>query len=164
MAVICAIPYDFEAADFYFSSGEEFYTKYKAQLPVEEYQFEFIDGTEFELFIADKFFKEFSPIGKYFQLIESYEPSITEENLVALDYLFEFSSSSVEEVLKKLDDVTVFEGTAEEYAMEIYEDEIQAKIGFLSYHFDYKALGRELVLGGDVFEYRRKGKNYIITS
>jgi hypothetical protein len=164
MAVICAIPYDYDAADFYFSSSEEYYRNYDAHLPVEEYELEFIDGADFEGFLAEKFFKKSNDVEKYFDLIEKYEASITQENLVALEYLFEYNHITMEDALEQMYDVMVFEGTAEEYAIEIYEHEIEGKLGKLSYYFDYKALGREFILNGDVYEYRRKGKDYIITS
>jgi hypothetical protein len=70
---------------------------------------------------------------------------------------------TVEDAFEKIGDVIVFEGTAEEYAMEIYEHEHEDKLGKFAYYFDYKALGRDFVLNGDGEEYKRKGKNYIIT-
>lgn len=164
MAVICAIPYACDAAYFYFSSSEEYFKNYDAHFPVEEYELEFIDGTDFEGFLAERFFKESHNVEKYFRLIEEYESSITEENFVALEYLLEYNRITIEDALEQIDDVIVFEGTVEDYAMEIYEHDIEEKLGKLAYYFDYKALGRDLILNGDVYEYRRKGKDYIITS
>ncbi len=164
MAVLFANPYNFEASGFYFSSSEEYSRKYKEKLPIEEYELEFIDGTDFECLLAEKFFNESHEIEKFFELIDEHENSITEENLVALEYLFDCNKITVENALEQMDDVMVFEGTAEDYATEFYEHEIEDKLGILAHYFDYKALGRDFVLGGDVYEYRKKGKNYIITS
>ena len=163
MAVICANPYDLDAAYFYFSSSEEFDRKYKAHLPVEEYELEFIDGSEFEGFLAKYFFKESNDVEKFFELIEKHERSITAENIVALEYLIEYEHCDVENAFDKLEDVTIFEGAAEDYATKIYEHEIQEKLGTLAYYFDYKDLGKDLVLGGDISEYERNYKKYIIT-
>lgn len=164
MAVICAVPYAYDADSFYFSNTEEYYMQYKEHLPVEEYELDFIDGTSFEYFIADKFFKKSHDVKKYFEIIDEYEGLITEENIVAIEYLLEYNNLSVEDALDQMEDVMIFEGTAEDYAIEIYEHEIEEKLGRLAYYFNYKALGRDFILNGDVYEYRRNGKNYIITS
>ena len=145
------------------NSSEEFDRKYKAHLPVEEYELEFIDGSEFEGFLAKYFFKESNDVEKFFELIEKHERSITAENIVALEYLIEYEHCDVENAFDKLEDVTIFEGTAEDYAIENYEHEIQEKLGTLAYYFDYKDLGKDLVLGGDISEYERNYKKYIIT-
>jgi len=163
MAVLFANPYDLDACGFYFSSSDEYYEKYDAHLPVEEYELELIDGSNFECLLEKYFFKNSIDIKKFFELIEEHERSITAENMVALEYLLEYENCDVDESLNKMGDVMVFEGTAEDYATEIYEHEIEEKLGRLAYYFDYKDLGKDLVLGGDIYEYERNYKKYIIT-
>ncbi|MES2614075.1 MAG: hypothetical protein V4591_01530 [Bdellovibrionota bacterium] len=164
MAIICASSCNLEAELFYFSSVEEYERKDKQQFSVEKYEFFIEEGSEFECLIAKRFFSESHAVEKYFELIEEYENSITEENLVALSYLFEYENCDVEEALRRMEDVMVFEGSAKDYAVEIYQDEIESKFGRLAYYFDYRLLGQDLVLGGDVDEYTIGYKKYIITS
>jgi hypothetical protein len=52
MPSLHAQPYDTSASGFYFDSAEEFAAKYDARLPVEEYELQFIDGTDLDCGLA----------------------------------------------------------------------------------------------------------------
>jgi len=73
---------------------------------------------------------------------------------------------SIDDILDRLDDIILFEGTALEYSESYIEDtgllnEIPEN---LRYYFDTESFARDLVLGGDICETEINGTNYIIQS
>jgi hypothetical protein len=163
MPLLFAQPYDFDAYGFYFSSATEYFEKYQKNLPVEEYEFQFIDGTDFESFVFENHVSGMRSLEGYFKIIEKFKDSIKDENLVALEYLFETENIEIEKALEKIDDVVIFEGTAESYAMEFCCDHIREQLGKLEFYFDYELLSRDMILNSEIYEYKKDGIDYIIS-
>lgn len=171
MVNLYANPYNPSARGFYFKSTKEFDTKYKANLPVEEYEIELIDGSDFERLLQKRLSKNGFEIPKFFDLIDKHNDEMTDEKLVALEYLFEYQNCNVGEAFDKIDDVMVFEGTPEEYAMDIFYDEIDEKLanmfgrnnGTGAAYFDFKALARDMRINGEIEEIKFNHKTYVVS-
>lgn len=142
-----ANPYDTSARGFYFSSAAEFEKQYKAHLPVEEYEIEFIDGSseDAKLFDALRVSQAFD-LERYFDEIVA----LNDHDKAALYYYLKYydSSADLDDALRAVDDeVRVFEGDVKAYA-ENYVDDMGgvAELGkkLVEQYFDYEAFGRDL--------------------
>ncbi|WP_262694705.1 antirestriction protein ArdA [Kordiimonas aquimaris] len=160
-----ATPYDISAAGFYFSTYDEYLDKSAKHRndygdPVEEYEIQFIDGENCKLFEAlsvnqanlKQWFDDFEDLGG--------------DDLIKATYLANDVGYSIDDILDRLDDIILFEGTALEYSESYIEDtgllnEIPEN---LRYYFDTESFARDLVLGGDICETEINGTNYIIQS
>lgn len=70
----------------------------------------------------------------------------------------------MDQVLSQLEDVVLFEGTAEEYAENYIEetgllDEMPEN---LRYYFDTEAFARDMILNGDITELTIEGTTYTV--
>ncbi len=158
-----ATPYDISAAGFYFSTYEEYCEKAathtnKYGQPVEEYEIQFIDGDNHRLFAALGINQ--ANLKTWFEEFEDMD----EEEAIKTFYLADDLGYDMEDIRSRLDDIALFEGTAEEYAESYLEDtgllnEIPES---LRYYFDTKAFARDMLLGGDITEINMDGTNYIV--
>lgn len=158
-----ATPYDLSATGFYFEDYEDFRTKAAKHRnsygePVEEYEIQFIDGENYELFDAIGINQ--ANLELWFDKFEDLDGN----DLIAAIYLARDIGYKADELLDHAQDIYIFEGTAEEYAQEYLDDtgllnEIPENLRF---YFDVKAFARDLVLGGDICEARIQNTNFII--
>lgn len=80
-------------------------------------------------------------------------------SITAFEFLFEEIGHDVMDAINSADDVSLFEGTLEEYAREFVNDVYDIPAN-LSYYFDYDSFGSDLEREGSVVEYG----NYVITN
>lgn len=158
-----ATPYDVSASGFYFDGYEEYQTKAKNHKNeygdlVEEFEIQFIDGDNYKLFNALGINQ--ANLEQWFIDFENLEG---EEPIKAI-YLAEYCAENMSDILDNLDDVSLFEGTAKEYAEEYIND-----CGLLSelpehlhYYFDVESFARDMVLGGDITEAEIMNTHYIV--
>ena len=158
-----ATPYDISATGFYFSNYEEYTEKAAAHKneygdPVEEFEIQFIDGENHQLFNALSVNQ--ATLKEWF---DDFEDLDFEDEVKAI-YLAEYLSCSSSEILGHMDDVNLFEGSALEYAEQFIEDTgmLDEMPENLRYYFDTKAFARDMVLGGDVSEVEINGTNYVV--
>jgi len=158
-----ATPYDISAAGFYFENYEEYLAKAEQHTneygdKVEEFEIQFIEGENYELFKA----LEVSQ-GNLKLWFDEYE-DLEGEDLVRAIYIAEYSGYETSEILSKLEDIRLFEGTAIEFAEEYLEDtgtldEIPEN---LRYYFDVERFANDMIMNGDICEVTIMNTNYII--
>ena len=83
----------------------------------------------------------------------------------ALYFLLDHHGYSLAEALSLIDDVMVFEGTAEEYTTDIMDEtgQLESLPETLRYYFDYAALARDMLLNGEIHEVSYRGTDYIVS-
>lgn len=158
-----ATPYDTSATGFYFSTYEE-YTKQAATHlnaygdHVEEYEIQFIDGDNYKLFNALSVNQ--ANLEKWFDDFEALDSG----NLIKAIYLASDRGYNIDDILRSLDDVCLFEGTAEDYAQSYIEDTgmLSALAENLQRYFDVKDFSHDMLLGGDIAELRIDSTDYIV--
>ena len=118
-----AQPYNPDARGFYFSMENEFEQKSNEcrdvfGLPVEEFELQFIDGSnkESDLFRACRVNQ--ANIGQFLAIIED----VPEYQLPALFYLCDVLGYSMEDAMNKLDDVTIYSGKLADAAEELFDE------------------------------------------
>lgn len=161
-----ATPYDISATGFYFNTFDEYVekaSKHKNEYgePVEEYEIQLIDSDlplcHGSLFTAlginqanlDNWFDNFETINK--------------DDAAKAIYLSDYIGYDINEILDRLDDVTLFQGTAVEYAAEYIEDTdiLNGLPENLRYYFDVEAFARDMVIGGDITEVEINNTDYV---
>jgi hypothetical protein len=157
-----ANPYDITASGFYFSSAADFEAKFESHLPVEEYEIEFIDGDEAESEIFNAMKVSQANLVRYFEVIEELESD--ELRSAALCYLLGNGiASNIDDAMEQSSDVSLFEGTVEDYAWEYLEDCVFTKDTpeIFKNYFDVKSFARDLELGGDVTTFDWCGRKFV---
>jgi antirestriction protein len=157
-----ATPYDLSATGFYFSTFEE-YTEQAAKHcneygdPVEEYEIQFIEGDNYKLF--DALGINQANLKRWFDEFEDMD----EDELIKGIYLADDQGCDMDQVLSQLEDVVLFEGSAEEYAENYIEETglLDQMPESLRYYFDTKAFARDMLLNGDITELTIEGTTYI---
>ena len=158
-----ATPYDISATGFYFKTLED-YTEQAATHrneygdPVEEYEIQFIDGDNCALFRALNV--DQANLAQWFGSFEDLEG---DEAIKAL-YLAEDLHCTMNNLLDKLDDVMLYEGTAQDYCWDYLQDcgILEQIPEHLRFYFDDEAYARDMVLNGDITEFRADNTDYIV--
>ncbi|MBL4800364.1 MAG: antirestriction protein ArdA [Emcibacter sp.] len=158
-----ATPYDVSASGFYFSNYEEYIAKAKNHKNdygdvIDEVEIQFIDGDNYQLFNALGINQ--ANLEQWFNRFEQLDG----DDFIKAVYLAEYTGADMSDILDNLDDVSLFEGTATEFAEEYIND-----CGLLSelpenlrYYFDVEAFARDMVLGGDITEVEIMNTHYIV--
>jgi antirestriction protein len=154
MTKFYANPYAYGASGFYFSSAEGYDQKAAKNIHpdtgglVEEYSFEFIDGSDInsKLWNALVGSEGFFDIEKWFDEIESLD---LEDKVKAYWLADNLSITDMDEIIEKVDDVSLFQGSKEDYAHELVDDIGIESISNPDYYFDYEAFGRDLAMDMD---------------
>ena len=136
-----AQPYAYGGSGFYFTSSKD-YDKKEAKSPHEEFEIQFIDGDDLEIAVFNAMEVNQSNLHEFFDAVDS----VDESDLPALQYLTTVYGMDFAEALEKVEDVSVFEGTAKDYAYELI-DEIGVE-GITGDYFDYEAFGRDVDIEG----------------
>ena len=159
-----AQPYDITAKGFYFDTYEEWEEKYKAHLPVEEYEIQVIELGEWFEAPAFQAIQKLINQGNIEQVIDDIINRINcEPDAVAISFLHD-RGCDLDDIISKLDDVIVREGTAKDYAYEYVEECVFTSDTpeVLKNYFDYEAFARDLQIGGDVEE--MEGGEYTVVN
>ena len=160
-----ATPYDINATGFYFSTLEEYQEKAEKHRniygePVEEYEIQFIDGDYPQLFRELEINQ--ANLDQWFEHFEGLE----EEKALKCLYLSSDRGMTIEEIKDfNLDEIYLFEGSAQEYAENYMEETgiLNQIPENLRYYFDYDAFARDMLIGGDIAEFDAPdGTRYII--
>ncbi len=158
-----ATPYDISATGFYFETYEGYVERAALHRnrygePVEEYEIQFIEGDNYRLFEALSVHQ-----ANLKQWFDDFEHLESDDQIKAI-YLAEDLSCDMDDILDRLEDVILFEGTAEEFAEAYLEDTglLDQIPENLRYYFDTKAFARDLVLSGDITELEIDGRTYVV--
>jgi hypothetical protein len=153
-----AQPYSLSHTGFYFTDLAQYEAgmdKLRRQ-GAEEVELEYIEGNEAQLFDACSIGQ--ANIAVWFDEVDALQ----DYERVALYYLTEYAGYDLTDALQELDDCPVFEGSAKEYA-EDYVDScglLDSLPEQLQAYFNYEAFARDMVLGGDVYEFNYSGTTY----
>lgn len=157
-----ATPYDISATGFYFSTFDEYADQAASHRneygdPFEEYEIQFIDGEKASLFSALGVNQ--ANLKQWFDDFEDLDG----DDVIKAIYLADHVGERIDDILAKLGDVILFEGSAIEYAEQYIEDTglLDQIPENLRFYFDTEAFARDLVLGGDVSEVEIDGKTYV---
>ena len=157
-----ATPYDISATGFYFTDFESYSEQaatHKNEYgdPVEEYDIQFIDGDNSQLFNALGINQ--ANLEQWFNAFEDLDG----EDLVKAIYLSEYLSESISDILDKLDEVCLYEGRAKDYAESYLDDSgiLNEMPENLRYYFDVEAFAQDMLLSGDIAEVEIMSTTYV---
>ncbi len=159
-----AQPYNRDAQGFYFHSAEEFESKSenlqdRFGCPVEEFEIQFIDGDDAELFDACGI--DQCNLSSWFDEIEVLD----DHEKISLYFLIGVLCYSLDSAMEKIDEVSVFHGDAQEAAEELFDDCYAHAIpDNLRFYFDMEKFARDLEIGGDFNEFEFQGRTYTCTN
>ena len=157
-----ATPYDISTTGFYFSDYEDYKAKAASHRneygdPVEEYEMQFIDGENCELFIALGVNQ--ATLKHWFDELENLEglDAIKAVYLVSCGY-------DESQIMDRLEEIELYEGSARDYAENLIEDTgmLNELPENLRYYFDVDAYARDLLASGDISELQASGDNYVV--
>ena len=161
-----AQPYDISATGFYFGSTDDYETKSEANRneygqPVEEYEFQIIDGTAEECALFNVCSVNQCNISEFIELVET----LLNHDLAALYYLCSNHGMSMSEATDMLDDVTLYSGRMKDAAQEQFDEFHLHEIPVhLHNYIDYEAYQNDLQCGGDMVEFDFAGDTYTCTN
>lgn len=158
-----ATPYDISATGFYFRTIEEYREKAASHRnaygqPVEEYEIQFIDGDNCELFNALGINQ--ANLALWFERFEDMD----HDEAVRAIYLAGYECLAVEDILDRLDEVILFEGTVRDYAEDYMESTglLSEVPESLRFYIDIEAFARDLRIGGDVTDIEINGRQWVV--
>lgn len=164
MTTLHAQPYSLDAKGFYFADMADYEAKFEANRDrfgslVEEYEIQFIDGADAELF-RDLGIDQ-DTLDVWFDRVEYLEKN----ERAALSYLTAGClNMDVNDALETIDDVCLFEGNIKDYAEEFFDELYPNLPERLRIYIDIEAFARDLELGCDIYEFRFKGSDYVVTN
>ena len=113
----------------------------------EEVEIQFIDGDDHLATLANATEIGQGQIDLWFEELENLE----ETGATQLTFLLDDIGYSLSDALARYEDVCLYEGTAPDYAYDLYEDCYEIPEHLRSC-IDYDAIARNLKLGGDITE------------
>ncbi len=149
MTTLYAQPYDISATGFYFETKEEYDQKAARNvnqmgLPVEEYEFQFIDGEEIDW----RFFKALdvgqATFAKYLDACDTWSDDEKRKVIIAVDGCgcrFDLGSATPDDLDVDIYEVDSLNDLAERFVDEGLFGEIPAAI---ANYLDYDAIARDL--------------------
>lgn len=158
-----AQPYDINARGFYFDNPNQYHEKYQRNLPVEEYEFQFVDGDSNACALAKLFHPGPQEIEKFYEILDQFE--YRPDDFIKLCYILESRITyHIDEAVEEIDNVTLFEGTAVDYANDYMEQLYTKDIPeFFKNYFDAEQFANDLRLSGDISEFEFNDSSYIVT-
>lgn len=154
-----AQPYDISKQGFYFTDFESYIAGVAAS-GAEEFELQFIDGDDAQLFNACSINQ--ANLAKWFDDVESLD----DHEKVALFYLMSNNiCSDLEDALDKIDDVSISQCDLLEAATELFDEcYLHSVPEQVRYYIDYEAFARDCRLGGDMDEFTFQGETYTCTN
>jgi len=153
-----AQPYDISKIGFYFSNYEEFEKKAKLS-GAEEFEIQFVDGDDFELFNACGI--DQSNLERWFDEIEGLDDYEKAQLYCALECL----NYDLDGALNIMADVAIQEDSLQTCAEQLFDDcylhDIPESIRF---YIDYEKFARDIEIGGDMIEFTFNKTDYTCTN
>ena len=164
MTTLHATPYNRDAAGFYFESITDYKTKSENHLDcfgnlVKEFEIQFIDGEDAELFNACGI--EQSNLNIWFDDIEFMHDA----DKVNLYYLVAVTRSTLSQALDKVDEPSIYLGNLLDAARELFvECYLSSVPNNIKYYIDYKKFSRDCGLAGDMCEFEYADQTFTCTN
>lgn len=159
-----ATPYKLSATGFYFTDMDDYQAKAKCHLDaygnlVEEFEIQFIDGDDAELFGACGIGQ--SNINVWFEDIEF----LHDYTKISLYYLVGVAGYSLGQALNKLDEPSICEGGILDAATEMFDECWLPNIpDVVKFYVDYRKFAHDCQMGGDMFEFEYKNETFTCTN
>ena len=164
MSTFFAQPYSLDAVGFYFDTLEAYSEKSERLLDtfgnlVEEFEIQFIDGDDCELFSACGINQ-----GNLYTWFESII-DLSDQEKTALFYLRSVLGYNLENALDKLEDVNLSEGNLKDVAEtlfdEFYLNDVPESVRA---YIDYEKYARDCEIGSDLHEFDFNGTTWTCTN
>lgn len=164
MSTFFAQPYSLDAVGFYFDTLEAYGEKSERLLDtfgnlVEEFEIQFIDGDDCELFSACGINQ-----GNLYTWFETII-DLSDQEKTALFYLRSVLGYNLENALDKLEDVNLSEGNLKDVAEtlfdEFYLNDVPESVRA---YIDYEKYARDCEIGGDLHEFDYNGTTWTCTN
>lgn len=164
MSTYFAQPYNTDARGFYFDSLDSYVSQSESLTdgfgsPVEEFEIQFIDGDDCELFSACGI--DQSNLNLWFETIVD----LADHEKTALYYLRSVSGYNLENAFDKLEDVNLSEGNLKDVAEtlfdEFYLNDVPESVRA---YIDYEKYARDCEMGGDLYEFDFEGTTWTCTN
>ena len=163
MIILHASPYKIDATGFYFTDINEYKTKAKSLVDrygnlVEEFEIQFIDGDDVELFEACGINQV--NLNQWFNEVEFLQ----HDEKVSLNYLVGVAGYSLDQALLKTDEPSLYQGNLLDAATELF-DECWLPIipDSIRFYIDYDKFARDCQYAGDLTEFNYAGATYTCT-
>ena len=153
-----------DAQGFYFHSVEEFESKSeklrdRLGCAVEEFEIQFIDGEEADLFEACGINQ--ANLSSWFDNIEGLD----DHEKITLYFLAGVQGYSVDDAMDKINEVSIFYGDALEAAEELFDDFYAHSIpDSLRCYFDIEKFAHDLEVGGEFNEFQYGSRTFTCTN
>lgn len=152
MANLYANPYATNARGFYFSNYDEYEDGAEAS-GVEEFEIQFIDGNDIEQMLFRAMRVNQGNLEQYFDAADEFD----EDDAMRIAILMEDLNYDFDYAMDRKDDLVVYgEFDSDEQFAQEYVDSIGSIADALGdraeYYFDYDAFGRDLRIGGDLYD------------
>ena len=164
MTTLHATPYNIDATGFYFENVSEYETKATIQVDrfgnlVEEFEIQFIDGDDAELFEACAINQ--ANLNRWFDNIEFLQ----DFEKAGLYYLVAIAGYNLEQALTKIDEPCIYQGELLEAATDLFDECYLPSIpDNIKYYIDYEKFARDCQLGGDLCEFDYGNTTYTCTN
>ncbi|MBC3871145.1 antirestriction protein ArdA [Undibacterium oligocarboniphilum] len=164
MNTLFAQPFNRDANGFYFYSLESYTEKAENLLdrfgnPVEEFEIQFIDGDDCELFTACGV--DQGNLHTWFESVLD----LSDYEKTALFYLCSILGYSLVDSLEKIDDVNLSEGSLKDVAVNLFDECYLNDVPeSVRAYIDYEKFARDCELGGDLCEFDFNGKTRTCTN
>lgn len=157
-----AQPYSLDAQGFYFQDFADYEQKAENLRdrfgnPVEEFEIQFIDGDDPELFEACGITQ--ANLETWFDAIDVLDDG----DKIALFFLLSDLGYRLDQAIDKVGDVAFQPGRLREVAEEFF-DEINEIPEHLAPYIDYERVARDFELSGDLCEFTYRGRTYTCTN
>lgn len=151
-----AQPYDISKSGFYFTDMDSYEAGVEAS-GAEEFELQYIDGDEAELFNACKINQ--ATLARWFDEIEGLD----DYKKPALYWMVWDRSYTLDEALDSLDDVCITEESLEDAAAQLFDECYDVPANIMAY-IDYDKFANDCRIGGDLDEFEFKGTTYTVTN
>lgn len=151
-----AQPYDISKSGFYFTDMASYEAGVEAS-GAEEFELQFIDGEDAELFNACKINQ--ATLAQWFDEIEPLEDWAK----IAFYWLVWDRSCTLEEALENYEDVSISEESLEDAAAQLFDEVYEVPAAIAAY-IDYDKFANDCRIGGDLDEFEFKGTTYTVTN
>ena len=164
MTTLHATPYNIDAIGFYFTDLNEYETKVTSLIDcfgnlVEEFEIQFIDGDDAELFEACGINQV--NLNQWFNEIEFLQ----DNEKVSLYYLVGVAGYSLDQALLKIDEPSLYQGNLLDAATELFDEcWLPSVPDNIRFYIDYDKFARDCQYGGDLTEFNYAGATYTCTS
>ena len=149
MTTFYAQPYSLDHTGFYFESLEEFengITELERR-GCEEVEIQFIDGDDHLAKLAQAANIHQGNIDLFFERLEDLDETAATQ----LCFLLEDIGYSLSDALERYEEVCLFEGTAADYAYDLFEECYEIPENLRPY-IDYEAVARDMKINGEISE------------